>query len=208
MPRPPLTTILHHGESCLAYLRRSNKRTDAYGGSPENMFRLADECLAAILEVWPAGRVGVKLSPNGTYGDMGTPDFRQNYLYYFSRLEDMGLAYLQVMDGLAFGFHGHGEAMTLEEIRKVYSGVVFCNAGYDGPTGEAAVVAGKAEGVALGRAFIANPDLVRRLKEGLPLAEPKEGWKFFYSNGVEGYTDYPAYDQQMEVAAEGSERPS
>ena len=82
----------------------------------------------------------------------------------------------------------------------MYTGVVFCNVGYDGPTGEAQVAAGNADGVAFGRPFIANPDLVKRLKEGLPLSDPKEGSKFFYSNGVEGYSDYPTYEQQTAVA--------
>lgn len=176
---------------------RTNHRTDGYGGSKEKRFRLIDEVVSAVCEVYHPYRVGVKLSPNGVYGDMGSPDFREDFLYYFSQLEAKGLAYINFVNGLAFGFHELGKALTLEDVRKVYTGVLMANCGYDGPSAEADVASGKCHLVAFGRLFITNPDLARRLEKGWPLAQMEQDMKkLWYSDGLEGYTDFPAYDEQ------------
>ena len=99
---------------------KTNHRTDRYGGSLENRYRFLDEIVKAVLTVWPAARVGVHLSPNGIYNDMGSPDFRETFLYVANQLDTYELAYLHVVDGLAFGFHGLGPAMTLAEFRDVF----------------------------------------------------------------------------------------
>ncbi len=83
---------------------KSNHRTDEYGGSVENRYRFLDEIVQAVTAVWPANRVGVRLSPNGVYNDMGSPDYREQFTYVASQLDRFGLAYLHVLDGLAFGF--------------------------------------------------------------------------------------------------------
>ena len=107
------------------------------------------------------------------------------------QLNGFGLAYLHVMDGLAFGFHELGEAMTLAELRKVFDGPLMGNCGYTREDGDARIAAGDADLVAYGRPYISNPDLVDRFAGGLPLAPdaPMETW--YTPTGAKGYTDFP-----------------
>ena len=115
---------------------KTNHRTDEYGGSVENRYRFLKEVIEAITSVWPAHRVGVHLSPNGPYNDMGSPDYREQFTFVASQLDHFGLAYLHVVDGLAFGFHNLGEPMTLAEFRKVFHGPLMGNCGYTEETAE------------------------------------------------------------------------
>jgi N-ethylmaleimide reductase len=171
---------------------KTNRRSDRYGGSLENRYRFLDEIVKAILTVWPAGRVGVHLSPNGIYNDMGSPDFRETFLYVATQLDRYGLAYLHVVDGLAFGFHELGPAMTLAEFRKVFEGPLIGNCGYTRETGEAAIENKHADLISFGRPFISNPDLVERFEKGWPLNPPADQ-KSWYSFDEAGYTDFPRY---------------
>lgn len=170
---------------------KTNQRTDIYGGSVENRYRLLGEVIEAVKEVYPANRIGVRLAPNGAYGDMGSDDFREQFTYVASELDKLGLAYLHVMDGLAFGFHEKGEPMALSEFRAVYSGFIIGNCGYTQETAEAAVGSGNADMIAFGRPFISNPDLVERFAKGLPLAEEASPKLWYGTGGAEGYTDFP-----------------
>nr|NJM03400.1 alkene reductase [Desulfobacula sp.] len=172
---------------------KTNLRTDEYGGSLENRFRLLREVLEAVLTVFPSGRVGVRLSPNGVFNDMGSPDFREIYLYAAKELNRMNLAYLHIMDGLAFGFHGKGEPMTLDEFKSVYTGLIMGNCGYTQESAEERILNRVADLAAFGRPFITNPDLPLRFKNNWPLA-PFEDMSLWYTPGKEGYTDYPPYD--------------
>ena len=79
---------------------KTNHRTDPYGGSVENRYRFLKEVVEAVTTVWPANRVGVRLSPNGVFNDMGSPDYREQFTFVASQLDRFGLAYLHVMDGL------------------------------------------------------------------------------------------------------------
>ena len=171
---------------------RTNKRNDQYGGSLENKTRFLLEVLAAITEVWPSQRVGVRLSPNGVFNDMGSEDFRETFLYVIKQLNKLNLAYVHIMDGLAFGFHEKGEPMTLAEFREHYPGTIIGNCGYTQADAEERLAAGQADIAAFGRPFITNPDLVERLKNGWPLA-PFDDMSLWYTPGPEGYTDYPVY---------------
>ena len=103
---------------------KTNHRADQYGGSLENRFRFFKEVLKAVLEVWAPEQVAARISPNGVFNDMGGHDFRENYLYVASELENLNLGYLHIMDGLAFGFHEQGEPMTLSEFRPIYKGII------------------------------------------------------------------------------------
>lgn len=170
---------------------KTNQRTDAYGGSLEKRYRLLAEVVAAVSEVWPAHRVGVRLSPNGAFNDMGSPDYREQFTYVAQQLDACGLAYLHVMDGLAFGFHALGEPMTLAEFRQVFTGPLIGNCGYTQATAEQAVAAGHADLIAFGRPFISNPDLVRRFAEDLPLNPDAELADWYSPTGAKGYTDFP-----------------
>lgn len=167
-----------------------NHRTDPYGGSVENRARLLLEVASAVIDVWGAKRVGVRLSPNGIYNDVGSPDFREQFLYAATELGKLGLGYLHVMDGLGFGFHKLGEPMTLKEFRAVFLGAIIGNVGYDQQTAEKRIADGDADLIAFGRPFISNPDLVERFEQGLPLA-PMADQSHWYSFGPEGYADYP-----------------
>lgn len=172
---------------------KTNQRTDQYGGSIQNRYRFLREVLEAILTVWPARRVGVRLSPNGVFNDMGSTDYREQFLYVAEQLNRCGLAYLHVMDGLAFGFHQHGEPMTLADFRKVFNGPLMGNCGYTQETAESAISAGNADLIAFGRPFISNPDLVERFRNKLALADAAPLSDWYSPTGAKGYTDYPVH---------------
>src|SRR5512137_686387 len=124
---------------------RTNHRTDRYGGSLENRFRFLKEIVEAITAVLPANRVGVRLSPNGNFNDMGSPDYRETFTHAASQLNAYGLAYLHVVDGLAFGFHELGQPMTLPEFRAVFTGPLMGCCGYAQETAEVAIASGQAD---------------------------------------------------------------
>jgi N-ethylmaleimide reductase len=169
---------------------KTNHRTDCYGGSLENRFRLLKEVLEAVCSVWPSNRVGVRLSPNGVFNDMGSPDFRETFLYAASQLNTFGLAYLHVMDGLAFGFHQLGEPMTLADFRTTFHGPIMGNCGYTAESAEAAIANGAADLIAFGRPYLSNPDLVERFANGWELNPPAE-MSVWSAPTAEGYTDFP-----------------
>ena len=173
---------------------KTNQRTDCYGGSLENRFRLLKEVLEAVCTVWPSNRVGVRLSPNGVFNDMGSPDFRETFLYAASQLNTFSLAYLHVMDGLEFGFHQLGEPMTLADFRTAFHGPIMGNCGYTAESAEAAIANGAADLIAFGRPFLSNPDLVERFANSWELNPPAEmsAWS---APTAEGYTDFPFYQK-------------
>ncbi|MEK0181048.1 MAG: alkene reductase [Oscillatoriales cyanobacterium] len=172
---------------------KTNHRTDAYGGGIENRYRFLKEIVEAIITVFPAHRVGVRLSPNGIFNDMGSPDYRPSFLYIAGQLNTYNLAYLHLMDGLAFGFHEMGTPMTLAEFREVFAGTLIGNCGYTQELAETAISSGVADLIAFGRDFISNPDLVERFTHGWPLNPPAE-MSTWYSFGPEGYVDFPTYE--------------
>lgn len=177
---------------------KTNHRTDAYGGSIENRFRLLGEVVDAVIDVWGPGRVAVRLSPNGIYNDMGSKDFRETFLYVAEQLDKRALAYLHVLDGLAFGFHELGAPLTLADFRSVFEGTLMANCGYDLSTAEEAIKDGQADLIAFGRPFISNPDLVERFTNGWELNPPAE-MKDWYSFGREGYLDFPKHSAPASV---------
>ncbi|QDU73453.1 N-ethylmaleimide reductase [Bremerella volcania] len=173
---------------------KTNHRTDPYGGSIENRYRILDEVVQAISQVWPQERIGVRLSPNGAFNGMGSPDYREQFTYVAQQLNQYRLAYLHVMDGTGFGFHGLGEPMTLTEFRQVFDGPLMGNVAYTRESGEQAIDRGEADLIAYGRPFISNPDLVRRFAEEAPL-NPEADMRTWYSPiGAEGYIDFPTLE--------------
>ena len=170
---------------------KTNHRTDEYGGSIENRFRMLGEVLAAVTEVWPANRVAVRLSPNGGLNGMGSPDYREQFTYAATELNKLGLAYMHVMDGLAFGFHELGEAMTLAEFRKVFDGPLMGNCGYTQESAEATIESGDADLISFGRPFISNPDLVYRFENEVQLNPEADVSDWYSPTGAKGYTDFP-----------------
>ncbi|PZV25573.1 MAG: alkene reductase [Snowella sp.] len=178
---------------------KSNERSDRYGGSKEKRFQFLKEVTEAVLTVWDAQRVGVRLSPNGTFNGMASPDYRESFLYYAQQLNTYKLGYLHVMDGLAFGFHKLGTPMTLAEFREVFQQTLIGNCGYDQAMAETAIKDGNADLIAFGRPYISNPDLVERFAHNWPL-NPISDMATWYSYEPEGYIDFPTYQELSAVS--------
>jgi N-ethylmaleimide reductase len=136
----------------------------------------------------------VRLSPNGNFNDMGAPDFRETFTSAARQLNAFGLAYLHVVDGLAFGFHEQGRPMTLSEFRAVFAGPLLGNCGYTQATAEVAIASGQADLIAFGRPFLSNPDLVERFANGWELNPPAD-MKVWSAPDARGYTDFPFHSR-------------
>jgi len=180
----------------------TNLRTDQYGGSIENRARFLMDVTQAVVEVWGADRVGVRLSPYGIANGSGEPDPMPLYTHVVQSLNPLGLAYLHFIEPRSSGA-GRAEvnhqnvpsAMVL--FRPIWKGVLITAGGFTGETANAAIEAGHADGIAFGRIFISNPGLPRRLQRGLPLTPYDR--KTFYGGDVTGYTDYPAHDEPAQA---------
>jgi 2,4-dienoyl-CoA reductase-like NADH-dependent reductase (Old Yellow Enzyme family) len=170
---------------------KTNHRTDQYGGNKENRTRFLLEIVAAVKQIWDSNKIGVRISPNGSFNDMGSQDFREQFLYVAEVLAGEGLAYLHIMDGLGFGFHALGEPMTLAEFKKVYPGCIIANTGYTKELAEQRLAAKDADLIAFGRPFISNPDLVFRLQNNVALNPDAEMADWYSDSGAKGYTDFP-----------------
>jgi N-ethylmaleimide reductase len=178
----------------------TNERGDEYGGSVENRFRLLKEILDAMIAdgSFPANRIAVRISPNGAYGGMGSADNVETFTYVAQKLNEYGLAYLHVMDGLGFGFHAKCRIFRLFDIKKNFTGPVISNITLTKEIAEGIVRSGAADLVAFGRKYISNPDLAARFANDWPLNEepPYEHW--WQHIGATGYTDYPFYEEKKE----------
>jgi len=173
---------------------KTNHRTDRYGGSLENRYRFLGEVVDAVTSLWSNDRVGIRLAPNGAYNDMGSPEYRELFLYVAKQLERYDLAYLHVMDGTGFGFHNLGPALTLPDFRKVYTGRLMGNVEYTKESANQAIASGDADLIAFGRPYISNPDLVERFANDWPLAETAD-MSVWYKAGGQGYNDFPKYQE-------------
>lgn len=166
-----------------------NTRTDAYGGSVENRARFMFEVLDALLTVWDADRVGVRLSPFSTFNSVSDSDPVAHFAPVVERLNGCGLAYLHMVEGET----GGAREGDFEALRKLYTGTYMANNGYDRAMAMARAASGEADLIAIGRPFISNPDLVERLQADASLNEGDQAT--FYGGGDTGFTDYPALEQ-------------
>ncbi|NMG31599.1 alkene reductase [Aromatoleum evansii] len=181
------------------FLRDSvNDRNGPYGGSIENRARLLLEVMDAVCGEIGAGRTGIRLSPltsgNGTPRDS---DPQALYNHVVERLAPLGLAYIHVIEGETGGKREPADLarpFDFNALRSRFAGAWMVNNGYTRELAMQAVAEGKADLVAFGKAFISNPDLVRRLRENAPLTPPRTDR--FYGGGAEGYTDYPTLDSE------------
>lgn len=174
------------------FLRDStNHRTDQYGGSIENRARLVIEVVQAVVEVWGADRVGVRLSPMSTaIGDTALDSTPQaTYGYLAEQLGRLGLAYLHCVEGQTRGDNG-AQAFDYKALHAAFGGSYIANNGYSRQMAIDAVASGHADMVSFGRSFIGNPDLVDRLRRDLPLFDAPAS--AYYGGGAEGYTDFAA----------------
>ncbi|KQY90262.1 alkene reductase [Pelomonas sp. Root1444] len=176
------------------FLRDSaNDRTDAYGGPVENRARLLIEVMTAIADAIGPGRTGLRLSPVTPSNDIGQDsDPQALFNHVADQLAPLKLAFLEVVEGATGGARDN-VPFDYAELRRRFVGPYIANNGYDRATALDAVASGHADAVAIGRPFIANPDLVERLRDDLPWAAPQK--ETFYGGGAEGYTDYPAASQ-------------
>lgn len=172
------------------FLRDStNHRTDAYGGSLENRTRLLMEITRAVFTVWPAERVGIRLSPISPANDISDSDPAKTFTYVVEQLNNFNLLYLHVIEGATGGPREVENGFDLQILRRLFNGIYIGNNGYNLEMAIKARQLGLIDLVAFGRLFIANPDLVNRLKLGAPLN--KLDADTLYGGGARGYTDYP-----------------
>ena len=173
----------------------SNQRTDAYGGSIENRARLLLEIVDEAISVWGKGRVGVRLSPYGTFNDMSDSNPVNLFTYVLIELNKRGIAYVHLIEpratsaGSSDGIVAHAPRAS-EIFRNIFNGAIISAGGYDRKDAMDVVASGLADAVAFGRLFIANPDLPERLKKDVPLN--KYNRATFYGGAEKGYTDYPS----------------
>lgn len=169
----------------------ANQRDDIYGGSPENRARFVIEVAQAVVDAVGADRVGIRISPeHNVQGATETDaaDVRETYGILVDALSPLKLAYLSVL-------HKDADSELVKDLRARFDGPFLLNTGFGVITTRDEAVSlvadGHADAVVVGRPAIANPDLARRWREGLPVNEPDQST--FYADGAEGYTDYPFY---------------
>ena len=168
----------------------SNLRDDAYGGPIENRIRLLREITQAVADTVGADRTGVRLSPNGNSQGANDSDPAALFTAAAGALSEIGIGFLELREPGPNGTFGKAEVAPIApSIRRAFAGPLVLNSDYDGVSGQAMLDAGTADAIAFGRTFIANPDLPRRIAENLSLA--KDNAATWYSQGPQGYVDYP-----------------
>lgn len=171
---------------------RMNVRNDIYGGNSQNRARFALEIIDALIKIWGAGRVGIKLAPTARMGGFA-PNMETigTFDYLIDRLNTVPLAYVQMVRA-SYDLRGSEiEALedTISYYRQRYNGTLIANGGYDNESANAVIRAGDADIVSFATPFIANPDFVRRLKYGLPMATSARD--SYYQGDSLGYIDFP-----------------
>lgn len=176
-----------------------NQRTDQYGGSIENRARFHLEAAKALIDVWGPARVGVRLSPSGTFNDMRDSRPHATFGYLVKALDALNVGYLHIMEA-AESDRKHAkeldpayEPIPISYFRPMYRGVLIANSGFTYQKAQDYLAAGHADAVAFGVPFLANPDLPERFQRfgaAAPLNTPDPST--FYMPGEKGYTDYPA----------------
>ena len=161
----------------------TNTRSDIYGGSIENRARLMLEVTDAVLSVWDKGRVGMHLAPRMDAHDMGDSTRLETFSYVAEQLGKRGIAFICTREHVA-------DDSISPILKEKFGGVLIANEGFTGESAEAYLNTGKADAVAFGKLFIANPDLPERFEKNAPLNEPDTST--FYNGNAEGYTTYPS----------------
>ncbi|HGF9173529.1 TPA: alkene reductase [Acinetobacter baumannii] len=163
----------------------TNQRDDEYGGPVENRARLLLEVVDAFIEVWGAGRVGVHIAPRGDSHDMGDENPLATFGYVVEQLSQRNVAFI-------FSREYEAADSISPQLRKKFNGVWIANENLTPESAKRILRVGQADAVSFGKAYIANPDLLQRLEQGLPLNELQP--TTLYAKGAEGYTDYPALE--------------
>ncbi|MGH6837448.1 MAG: alkene reductase [Methylocella sp.] len=171
----------------------TNRRTDSYGGPTENRMQLLIEVVEAVSEIWGPDRVGIRLSPLGTFNDMGDDEPEATFSTIAKTLGDHSLAYLHIVNPAVGAIEkgiepDPGALRMLELMRERYRGTLIIAGGFDQETAEAWLRQGKADLIAFGRKFLANPDLPERFRSHASLNADDSST--YYGGGARGYTDY------------------
>lgn len=176
----------------------SNVRKDQYGGSLENRLRFLREILDSVTSAIGASRVWIRFSPNGAYGGMGSEDNLETFDAAIHLAASYRVGCVEVLDGLAFGFHQKTEPYTLARARSVIAAAnpdkttaLMGNCGYTLETAEAAVANGLADFISFGRPYMSNPDLPERFRDGVALAPPPEYPDWWTKEDADGYITFP-----------------
>ncbi|MES2771252.1 MAG: alkene reductase [Pseudomonadota bacterium] len=174
----------------------SNQRKDEYGGGFAQRTRLTLEVLAAVISVWGSARVGIRLSPYGSFNDMSDQDPVGLFSHLIEQLNPLKLAYLHLIEARATMAGGSDHVVAdapsnAALFAPLFKGKVLMAGGYDQALAEAALHSNSADAIAFGRLFIANPDLPRRFELNAPLNAYQRAT--FYGGTAKGYTDYPFY---------------
>jgi N-ethylmaleimide reductase len=172
----------------------SNRRTDAYGGPVENRARFLREAVEALISVWGADRVGVRISPSGEWGDVSDSDPEATFTHVAKVLDSYKIAYLHVIEPRIKGdstLHEGQGVVAANYLRPHFRGPIIAAGGFDGDSAEAIVNAGDADLVAFGRHFSSNPDLPYRLQHKLPLTPYVRD--AFWGGDESNYSDFPEY---------------
>jgi N-ethylmaleimide reductase len=169
-----------------------NIRSDMYGGSAENRARIVLQILEALISEWGAGRVGIKISPTLAMGGFAPTDQTiATYDSLVARLNSLPLSHLQVVKAPNDLANTPIAALqnTISYFRERFEGVLIANFGFDKASASSVIENGHADLVSFGKLFISNPDLPKRLLEGLPLSDSSP--ETYYQGGAQGYIDYP-----------------
>ncbi|WP_255657850.1 N-ethylmaleimide reductase [Aeromicrobium sp. Leaf350] len=167
----------------------SNLRDDEYGGSVENRARLPLAVVDAVVEAWSADRVGIRISPIGSFNGLEDLEGGDTGLYFAAELAKRDLAFLHLSEPDWAGGPELDDAFRAS-LREAFPGPIVGAGAYTTEKAERLLAAGFIDAVAFGRSYIANPDLAERLAAGAELNDPNP--KTFYGGDAEGYTDYPA----------------
>jgi N-ethylmaleimide reductase len=173
----------------------TNKRTDRYGGSPENRARLLFEVIDAVLPVWGKGRIGIRISPSTQFQDMFDSDPAATFGHVGRKAREYGLAYIHVIEPRIKGNEAIEEGLppvAAAQLKEAFGGAIIAAGGFEPDSADAIIATGAADAVAFGRHFIANPDLPKRIREHLPLNAYDRAT--FYGGDHRGYTDYPFHE--------------
>jgi N-ethylmaleimide reductase len=168
----------------------TNHRDDAYGGPIANRVRFLVEVTGAVIGEVGAKRVGVRLSPVSPSNDASDSDPASVFGFAVDKLDELKPIYIHVVEGATGGARDFGGSFDFLALRQRFRGTYVANNGYSLDLASEAIECGRADLIAFGKPFIANPDLVTRLRNGAPLAVPDKAT--FYGGGARGYTDYPA----------------
>ena len=171
----------------------SNHRSDRYGGAIEGRIRLLREVAAAVAETVGADRTGVRMSPNEPIQGVDDSDPQALFTAAAGALREIGIAFVELREPGENGSFGRAARPAIAPaIKRAFGGPLVLNSDYDGTRGKAALEAGVADAIAFGRTFLANPDLPERIRIAAPLNQ--DVMATWYSQGPEGYVDYPTLD--------------